>query len=190
MIADLQEPDQLPSTRRYTSSVKYPTAFRRQAYNRPTAEGLGSRRDIALESTDVERFISSLERLWATKDFRGRSTVAHRLTALRSACLDEEVDLSLDSVEQFVRFVAKHRGMLTPDLAITAEGNVRASWTPDIDRHFAIEFLGGQRVKFVLFVPRQDVPVARMAGTEAGGLVVLRAEQMGVNWFYESPRRP
>ena len=190
MILESQEFDQIPATRRYLTSVKDPVPLHRRRYNKTADESLGSRRDIAIESTPIERFISALEMLWGIKGFRGRSTVAHRLTTLRSACLDEGLELSVDSVEQFVRFIAKHRELRTPDLAITGEGNVRASWSPEIDRHLAIEFLGGQSVKFVLFAPRQDIPVARLAGTEASTLIVLRAEQMGADWFNEHSKRP
>lgn len=151
-------------------------------------EGVSSRRDLTPESTDVERFISAIEKLWGTKSFRWRSQVAHRLFELRRACLEENVPLSSASIEQFVRFVRENPLIGQPSLIITDTGNLRASWSPEADRHFAIEFLGGSNVAFVIFAPRKSARTARVAGSsEAMDLILLRAAQMGVDWVGEHP---
>src|SRR5262249_28061107 len=101
-------------------------------------------------------------------------------------CLDEGIPLSSASVEQFVRFLRENSSLQQPSLVVTDDGNLRASWSPEADKHFAVEFLGGHNVAFVMFVPRASARTARVAGlSEAMDLILVRAEQMGVNWFRE-----
>ena len=188
MIGGIQDTEQLPTTERYEQSVvSGVSAPVRRRYRSPTEEGTGSRRNIKNGTTPVERFISALEQLWANKALKPRSEIAHRLTALRRACLEEQLTLSLDSIEQFVHFLAVHPHVQRPNLAITADGNVRASWSPESDKHLGIEFLGTQTVRFVLFAPRFDAPAARIGGTETANAILLRAKQLGADWFGESP---
>jgi hypothetical protein len=148
-------------------------------------ERISSRQDIADEDAPVERFISALQELWRNKAFRFRSDVAHRLSMLRSISLEEQTELSVNSVEQFVRFLTSRPRLNWPSLIITPQGNVRASWSPEDNKHFAIEFLGGQEVRFVVFAPREGARPARIAGSELLRNVLLRAQQIGADWYGE-----
>jgi hypothetical protein len=129
-------------------------------------------------ASDVERFISALTHVWQSKELLHRREITSRLSDLRSACLEDELPLSLESVEQFARFLRRHN-VPWPRLAITPDGNVRASWSPGQDQHFAIEFMGAGQVKFVLFTPRST----GVAGTLPDHEVLTRARSLGMSWL-------
>jgi hypothetical protein len=164
-------------------NVGPPNKAQKTALGLPAPEVSASARSSSAVTTAVERFIAALERIWAIKGFRFRSELAGRLSTLRSACLDEELPLSLDSVEQLISFLQHHPHLAMPKIAITPEGHARASWTRDKDRHFAIQFVGGGFVRFVLFAPRERDNTARIAGTETEALILAHASQLGANWL-------
>jgi hypothetical protein len=140
-------------------------------------------RHLSIADTPIERFISALERLWAIKALNSRGEIAHRLATLRSACLEEGEAISPDSIEQFIRFLTRYPSLDMPRIVITDNGNVRASWSPEPDRHFAAEFSGGNSIRFVLFAPRPEGGVARFAGSETEQRLVTAVKQLGAAWL-------
>ncbi|HEX8663859.1 MAG TPA: hypothetical protein VF744_07510 [Beijerinckiaceae bacterium] len=139
--------------------------------------------ETAVGGSDIERLIAAHHALWRIKSFPFRSEISQRLTVLRSACVDEGLPLAVSSVEQFVRFLSDHPNLPKPKLAITDRGNVRARWTPDKARHFAVEFAGNGSVHFVVIAPRPGQRPAHVSGTETEGNILSLASMLGVNWL-------
>jgi|SRR5262249_4528137 len=137
----------------------------------------------AAAHTPTEKFISALQRLWAIKALPLRGEIAHRLTMLRSACLEEEQAISIDSLQQFIRFLRRYPQLDMPRITITGDGNVRAIWGPEPDRHFAAEFCEGNLIRFVLFAPRGRGEVARLAGSETEERLVSTVKRLGADWL-------
>ena len=157
-----------------------------EAATRRTAkqeDSLGSRQ-LAPAVPPVERFISVLQSLWAVKTFSARSGVSKRLMLVRSACLEEGISLSLQSVEQFVQFITSHPFLSQPRLAVTPDGNLRASW--DSSQRSALRFRvfgGGEIARFVLFAPRPGGRTAHIAGTDDLTTIVAHARGLGADWL-------
>jgi hypothetical protein len=70
----------------------------------------------------------------------------------------EQEPMSPRSLQDFLTFIRSELGITYPEVVVTYEGNVRAEWTKARNRHFSVEFLGGNDVRFVVFAPDPKTP--------------------------------
>ena len=61
-------------------------------------------------------------------------------------------------------------GLAYPDVVLTPQGNIRAQWRLDRNRYFALEFLEGEEVHFVVFAPDPKHPYKTL---RASGLATV-----------------
>ncbi len=96
--------------------------------------------------------------------------LAARLRYLLEVSRDESPEQAppcVGSLSGFLAFVRKNPQLAYPDVVLTPEGNVRARWRRSRSQHFALEFLKGDDVRFVVFAPDPKHPykTVRASGT-------------------------
>jgi len=99
--------------------------------------------------------------------FAGR--LAARLNDLYESSQEEFPDqqpMSSRSLQDFLTLIRSVPGITHPQIVLTYEGNIRAEWTKSHTKHFAVEFLGDNRTKFVIFAPDTNNPyrINRVSG--------------------------
>ena len=70
----------------------------------------------------------------------------------------------------FIDFIQSIQNVSYPALVLTSQGNIRAEWTEASNKHFALEFLGDNNVRFVVFAPD---PKERHKTNRASGLATI-----------------
>jgi hypothetical protein len=159
---------------------------------RPTkAEGgpsdLGAERDTSLSEL-IDRF----ENL---PGFSHGRRLAARLRDLLEIAREEQPEQAppaAESLETFLDFLARHRGLSYPDVVLTPEGNARATWRRGRNQRLALEFLDDGDLRFVIFAPdpRHTYKTIRAAGAATIDSVLELAEPYGaVDWLYEAANR-
>ena len=99
--------------------------------------------------------------------------LADRIKTLIAFSEEEYPDqqpLSPQSLRDFIEFIKATRQYAYPDVVLTFVGNIRIQWRKARNRHFAIEFLGGRAVRWVVFAPD---PQIQFRITRASGLATL-----------------
>ena len=103
----------------------------------------------------------------------------------------EQEPMSARSLEDFFEFIRSIPNITYPDVILTYEGNVRAEWTQSRNRHFAVEFLGGNETRFVVFAPDQKTPYKtnRVSGLSTlSSLLEIISPYGALNWITVSPK--
>ncbi len=74
----------------------------------------------------------------------------------------EQEPMSSSSLKDFVEFIVEFIRSVPviayPSVVLSYEGNICAEWTQARNKHFAVEFLGGNEVHFVVFAPDHKKP--------------------------------
>ena len=170
-----------PSSTSKISTVK-PTLSSREPSTLPTSDPSGSLAQL------INRF-----REHPSIQFPDR--VANRLEYLLAVSREEQPEQappSAASLEGFLAFLGKNRGIVYPDIVLTFDGNVRAEWNRGPNRHFAVEFREDEDVRFVVFAPDLKHPykTVRVAGTATVDSVMGQARYYGaMEWMAADQRR-
>ena len=107
-----------------------------------------------------------------------------RLADLRAAAVEEGIEWSEDSEQDFRTFVTSNPGWRRGDVVLMNNGNLRAIWDDDNDddRHVALQFLGGGHVQYVIFKRRPGaIKVSRVAGTDTFDGIKRQVEAFALN---------
>ncbi|MCI0559948.1 MAG: hypothetical protein MN733_15765 [Nitrososphaera sp.] len=70
----------------------------------------------------------------------------------------EQEPMSSRSLQDLLYFIRSVPNITYPALVLTSQGNIRAEWTKERRKHFAVEFLGSNDVRFVVFAPDRKRP--------------------------------
>lgn len=87
--------------------------------------------------------------------------LAARLESLTETSKEEfpeQEPISHRSLHDFLIFIRSVLDIAYPDVVLTYKGHIRAEWTKSRNRHFAVEFLGANEVRFVVFAPDPKKP--------------------------------
>lgn len=87
--------------------------------------------------------------------------LAKRLEFLVEASQEEyphQAPITPQSLQDFVRYLQSVPNLVYPDVVLTPNGNIRAQWRDAKTRHLAVEFLGQDDVRFVVFAPDPKHP--------------------------------
>jgi hypothetical protein len=95
--------------------------------------------------------------------------VLPRLNHLRMCSLEDEEAFSDESERSLLEFLDGYGVAVRPLLALLDNGNLRAVWKDDFGQQIGVQFLGGKKVQFVLFVKRDaEMPYAQLFGRNNG----------------------
>ena len=92
-----------------------------------------------------------------------------RIAELREYGVEDGITINAASEQDFWAFIGTMPSARAAGLALTPDGNLRAVWDDDNDddRHFAVQFLGGGQVQYVVFSRLPGAPkVSRAAGAD------------------------
>jgi hypothetical protein len=131
--------------------------------SRLTDEGLAS-------DESIDGLIAELRN---TRSLPFAARLADRIKTLIALSEEEYPDqqpLSPPSLRDVIEFIKVPRQFAYPDVVLTFVGNIRIQWRKARNRHFAIEFLGGRAVRWVVFAPD---PTIQFRTTRASGLTTL-----------------
>ena len=98
-----------------------------------------------------------------------RQAYRRRIDDLREYGAEEDVAVNAASERDFWAFINTMPSAREAGVVLTPDGDLRAVWDDDHDddRHFAVQFLGGGQVQYVVFSRRPDArKVSRAAGTD------------------------
>jgi hypothetical protein len=104
--------------------------------------------------TPANQQIASIHQLPGEWPFK--SQLASRLEHLDNVSKEDYPDqepISPVSLADFLYFITSISNLNYPSVVLTHTGNVRSQWSPEPDKHFAIEFLGKSDVRYVIFAP-------------------------------------
>jgi hypothetical protein len=139
-----------------------------------------------IEAQEPERSLSELiayiERL-PSIPFAGR--LAARIRYLAEISREEYPDQAppvVPSLMGLITLLERTPGLAYPDVVLTPQGNIRAQWRRDRNRHFALEFLGGDDARFVVFAsdPRHPYKTLRASGLATVDSVLELVRPYGV----------
>ena len=92
---------------------------------------------------------------------------SRRIEVLRSDAEDDGFVLNEASERGFWQYVRSAPFAQKAGLVLVDNGNLRAVWKGDDERHLGIQFLGNQWVEYVIFKRRPNTSdVARLAGRD------------------------
>lgn len=98
-----------------------------------------------------------------------RHAYQRRVEELREYGAEEGVAVNAASERDFWAFIDTMPSARAAGVVLTPDGNLRAVWDDDNDddSHFAVQFLGGGQVQYVVFRRRPAArKVSRAAGTD------------------------
>ncbi|MEW6380760.1 MAG: hypothetical protein AB1611_14285 [bacterium] len=123
--------------------------------------------DAQLPPTDKVKRIIKIEYARCIRVLPYKDRILNRLKWLLDATLDEpeaENYLNPDSVNLFLEFMRSKERLKYPDIILSPSGNVSTCWRIDANRSLCIEFLCGQSIRFVVFIPN-PLRTLRITGT-------------------------
>ena len=140
-----------------------------------TSIGGDERREELLELAvqwGLQEMHMLIESLSAAHDIDFIEAIRTRMTSLREMLQEEEgatADLDPDSLRAFVAFLHQAPGVRRPGITLTPEGEVYARWQGQGSRLFAVHFISGEKVRFVISRPNPRHPrlVQRVSGVDA-----------------------
>jgi len=114
-----------------------------------------------------------------------RAKLASRLSELQKAVQEEQEDgqgMSLSSVQSFFQFIGAYPGLRYPNITVTPDRTIYASWKSGRDRVFSIHFLSDGAIRFVIFSPNPKHPgqTIRTSGTATLDVIMSIAAPHGV----------
>jgi hypothetical protein len=92
--------------------------------------------------------------------------------------------ISIKSLSSFYDFLILHENIKIPNLSLTPDHNIYASWRAE-NRLFSAHFLPDGNIRFVLFIPNNRHPnqKIRMSGTVTGDtLMEVVASESLIDW--------
>lgn len=104
----------------------------------------------------------------------------------------DQAPISPNSLRAFIEFVCSIPKLVYPAIVLTYSGNIRAEWTRTQDKHFAVEFLDTNQVRFVVFAPDPQNPfeVSRASGIASIDSVLTLVHPYKVSsWIFNRPGR-
>lgn len=119
--------------------------------------------------TPQGRIRREIETLRAASPLVFRERLALRLEFLLQAMEDEGEawgEGSPDFLRKMLQFLQSVPSFQYPSVTVTPSATFRAQWTTDANAHFAVDFLAGGQVRFVVFCPDPHHPdrVQRLGG--------------------------
>lgn len=118
--------------------------------------------------------------------------LAKRLEFLVEVSQEEyphQAPITPQSLQDFVRYLQSVPNLVYPDVVLTLNGNIRAQWREAKTRHFAVEFLGEDDVRFVVFAPDPKHPgkTTRVSGLSSVDSLMELVRPYGVlGWASQS----
>ncbi len=114
----------------------------------------------------IEKIVSKQEQPSETPD-TVRDAYLRRIEELKGYALEDEIEVSLDSEQDFHFFIHSTTTGNEASLFLTDGGNFRAVWKDANGGHVGIQFLGKQQVECVIFKRRTTNDfVSRVAGLD------------------------
>jgi len=120
--------------------------------------GASSEKTSRQKDTSVAELISNYR---TSSDLSFTDRLAARIESLVETSEEEfpeQEPMSSRSLGDFFAFIRSIPSIVYPDVVLTYEGNIRAEWTKARNKHFAIEFLGNNEVRYVVFAPDPKQP--------------------------------
>lgn len=130
----------------------------------------------------IEKIVSRKEKPSETSD-SVKEAYLRRIEELKRYALEDDIEVSLDSEQDFHFFVHSTNMEHEASLFLTDGGNYRAVWKDANGGHVGIQFLGKQQVECVIFKRRTTNDfVSRVAGLDTleGVKQIIRALDINV----------
>lgn len=90
-----------------------------------------------------------------------------RINDLHTYARADGVVINPESESAFDRFIASNPNFRKGELALTDNGNLRASWRDTADSFLGLQFLGGDNIQYVIFTRRdKNQRITRVAGRD------------------------
>ena len=112
---------------------------------------------------DVERmtrrFITHLKGPPPQSNLPFAEQLAERLEFLLQEAQAEDPEdppINAESIRTCLFFLNLVRRILTPEIALAPNGNIIAEWHLSRNQHFGVEFMPGNRTRYVVFAPGDD----------------------------------
>lgn len=113
----------------------------------------------------IEPIISTIHE---PKDSKVMQEIDQRLKDLEALCEEENQQISKESRSDFLNFMHLLNPLLRPFIFVYENNNLRAEWTHDDGRQIGLQFLGEERVQFVVFYKEQSDGIQNSACGRAG----------------------
>lgn len=84
-----------------------------------------------------------------------RNQIFERLEELEMLGTEEDLSMSKNSLDDFIRFLKEYDPTVHPFLSMVLSGNIRVLWDHDDGRQIGLQFLGGGRIQYVVFMKRR-----------------------------------
>lgn len=109
------------------------------------------------------------------------------LTLFKDAKEEDELSIGISpgSLRNFYYFLCAHSDLKRPQISLTPENNIYASWKAGNDKVFSVHFLPNEDTRFVVFAPnnRQPERPIRISGIATVDVLMNVVEPHGVkNW--------
>lgn len=91
----------------------------------------------------------------AVSNKKVRLQIFERLEELEMLGREDDLHMSLNSLSDFIRFLKEHDPSVHPFLSMVLSGNIRALWEHEDGRQIGLQFLGGDRIQYVVFMKRR-----------------------------------
>ncbi|RPI79724.1 MAG: hypothetical protein EHM45_01760 [Desulfobacteraceae bacterium] len=119
---------------------------------------------------DDHKALSVIKNIPKSLKLEHAQRIANRLQYLYDVSKEDDPDeiaISSQSMECFLKFFAQDERFGYPDIALTPSKNILVEWRIGPDQNFAIEFLSKNDTYFALFAPDPKHPerVARVSGS-------------------------
>jgi hypothetical protein len=103
------------------------------------------------------------------------------LEASKEECPDEGT-ISPESLKNFVSFLQSVPNLKYPDVVLSPDKNIFTQWRTAPNRHFSVEFLPTDDVRFVIFAPDPKHPdkINRMSGIVSVDSLMQTVQPLGV----------
>lgn len=109
------------------------------------------------------------------------SQIDARLSEMKAAAVEDELPWADVSEQALRRFLSAHRQADRPMIVHLENGNLRAIWKADRDRHVGLQFSGTNEIVYVMTVRRSGADfVSQAAGRDDFDGVVAQLKVLGL----------
>jgi hypothetical protein len=120
-----------------------------------------------------------------------REKLANRILSLFDYAKEEDYHspgIAVESLRNFYYFINKYPKLKYPNITLTPDNNIYASWENEKNRLFSVHFLSDGNVNFVIFKPNDKHPKQkiRLSGYVTVDILMETADPNGVDeWIFE-----
>jgi len=143
---------------------------------------------IDIEDNQVQQLIFQIR---ISTSIPNNERLANRLIVLFNDAKEEDSNspgVAVGSLRNFYHFLQEYTNLKYPNITLTPDNNIYASWEDEQDRLFSVHFLPNGITNFVIFKPNDRHPERpiRLSGITTSDILMETVAPNGVNdWILE-----